>query len=370
MAAIKLYGSPFSLYTGRVRSYFIKNGIDYREIAPISQHYEDHILPAAGGRRGMPTIEFGDGTVIRDSVAIVDHFEQENGHANSPRTPKQKIINRLLDVIAAEGLLRPAMHYRWHYPEHKALLRFQFGHITPKDAPWEFTLEGRFARLQQSVDRGVPEERYALVESLYFDLLKKLDAHFTRYPYLLGGRPSVADFGLIAPMYAHLGRDIKPLSIMHEHGIWVLRWVERMNRPEPDVGEYENPLEDYFADDEIPDTLIDVLKQFAIDFVPETLAARDAINELLASENPAAGSVAQRFSGFANFEVKGEAMRAEAQPFRFYLLKRVQGEYEQLNESDRGDVTELLERCDMLPVMETKLTRDIGRDNNLEVWCQ
>ena len=161
MAAIKLYGSPFSLHTGRVRSYFIKNGIDYREIAPISQHYEDHILPAAGGRRGMPTI----------------------------------------------------------------------------------------------------------------------------------------------------------------------------------------------------------------DFVPETLAARDAINELLASENPAAGSVAQRFAGFANFEVKGEAMRAEAQPFRFYLLKRVQGEYEQLNESDRGDVTELLERCDMLPVMETKLTRDIGRDNNLEVWC-
>ena len=235
----------------------------------------------------------------------------------------------------------------------------------PGNLPWKVDSPA----CKQSVDRGVPEERYALVESLYFDLLKKLDAHFTRYPYLLGGRPGVADFGLIAPMYAHLGRDIKPLSIMHEHGIWVLRWVERMNRPEPDVGEYENPLEDYFADDEIPDTLIDVLKQFAIDFVPETLAARDAINELLVSENPAAGSVAQRFFGFADFEVKGEALRAEAQPFRFYLLKRVQDEYEQLNESDQSDVTELLERCDMLPVMKSKLTRDIGRENNLEVWC-
>ena len=369
MAAIKLYGSPLSLYTGRPRSYFIKNGIDYREIAPTSQHYEDHVLPAAGGRRGMPTIEFPDGKVIRDSVAIVDHFEQAGGHANFPRTPKQRILNRLLDVVAAEGMLRPAMHYRWDFPENEPLVRFQFEHITPIDAPWEFTLEGRFTRMHQAcIDLGVPEENYALVESLYFDLVKKLDAHFANYPYLLGGRPSIADFSLIAPMYGHLARDIKPLQILHEHGNWVLRWVERMNRPEPDVGEYENPLQDYFADDEIPDTLLDVLKQLAIDFVPETLAACDVTNELLASENPAAGTEVPRVAGFSTFEVKGNVMHAAAQPFRFYLLKRVQDEYEQLNAADKNEVTELLKRCDMLPVMGAKLTREIGRDSNLEIW--
>ena len=366
---VTLYGSPCSLYTGRARSYLIKNGIDYRETGPTSQHYEDHVLPAAGGRRGMPTIEFADGAVIRDSVAIVDYFEQEGGHPNSPQTPKHKIINRLLDVIAAEGMLRPAVHYRWNFPENEPLIQFQFEHMTPIDPAVEFTVEGRFAKMRQAcIDLGVPEENHALVESLYFDLVEKLDAHFANYPHLLGGRPSVADFGLIAPMYGHLGRDIKPLSILHEHGNWVLRWVERMNRPEPDVGEYENPLEDYFADDEIPDTLVDVLKQFAIDFVPETLAACDANNEWLASENPAAGSEVPRVAGFGTFEVKGNVIHAGAQPFRFYLLRRVQDEYEQLNESDRSDVTELLERCDMLPVMEAKLTRDIGRDNNLEVW--
>jgi hypothetical protein len=169
-------------------------------------------------------------------------------------------------------------------------------------------------------------------------------------------------------MYGHLARDIKPLQILHEHGNWVLRWVERMNRPEPDVGEYENPLQDYFADDEIPDTLVDVLKQLAIDFVPETLAACDVTNELLASENPAAGTEVPRVGGFGTFEVKGNVMHAAAQPFRFYLLKRVQDEYEQLNAADKNEVTELLKRCDMLPVMGAKLTREIGRDNNLEVW--
>ena len=369
MDPIILYGSPFSLYSGRARSYFIKNGIDYREVAPVSRHYEDHVLPAAGGRRSMPTIEFADGSVIRDSVAIVDHFEQENGYGNSPQFPKQKIINLLLDVIGAEGMLRPAMHYRWHFKENEKLVRYQFEHITPIDPPWEFTVEGRFTRMHQaSIDLGVPEEHYTLVESLYFNLVRKLDAHFENYPYLLGGKPSVADYGLIAPMYGHLSRDIKPLSILHEHGIWVLRWVERMNRPEPDVGEYDNPLQDYFEDGEIPDTLVDVLKQFAIDFVPETLAACDVTNEFLAAESPAVGSEVVRVSGFGNFTVKGDVMRASAQPFRFYLLKRAQDAYEKLNVSDRKDVTHLLERCDMLPVMGAKLTREISRNNNLETW--
>ena len=63
----------------------------------------------------MPTIEFNDGTVIRDGVAILDYFEQLNDYEYSPRPPKQKIVSLLLDVIGAEGLLRPAMHYRWNY---------------------------------------------------------------------------------------------------------------------------------------------------------------------------------------------------------------------------------------------------------------
>ena len=76
---VTLYGAPLSLYTGRARSYLIKAGIDYRETPPISDHYEDVVLAKAGGRRSMPTVELADGRVIRDSVAIVDHFEAELG---------------------------------------------------------------------------------------------------------------------------------------------------------------------------------------------------------------------------------------------------------------------------------------------------
>ena len=33
------------------------------------------------------------------------------------------------------------------------------------------------------------------------------------YPYLLGGRPSIADFGFMAPLFAHLGRDPVPAAL-------------------------------------------------------------------------------------------------------------------------------------------------------------
>ena len=127
MSPVILYGSPMSLYTGRARSYLIKAHIDYREEPPISRHYFETVIDMAGGRRSLPTIELPDGTVIRDGVAIVDHFENERGHPFSPSSPKQRIVSRLFDVIGAEGLIRPAMHYRWNFGDQNFdFLRFQF----------------------------------------------------------------------------------------------------------------------------------------------------------------------------------------------------------------------------------------------------
>ena len=84
---------------------------------------------------------------------------------------------------------------------------------------------------------------------------------------------------MIAPMYAHLGRYPKPLSLMHEHGVHVLRRVELMNRPDPDFSAANDTEEDFLGSDEIPETLLEILRHLAIDFVPETRAVREVINE-------------------------------------------------------------------------------------------
>jgi len=73
MNKITLYGTPLSLYAGRARSYLIKSRREYRETTPITSHYIEHVLPRAGHRQGIPTIEAESGEVIRDGAAIIDH---------------------------------------------------------------------------------------------------------------------------------------------------------------------------------------------------------------------------------------------------------------------------------------------------------
>ena len=366
-----LYGAPLSLYTGRARSYLIKAGIPYRETMPITEHYIKNIAPAAGGRQSMPTLELPNGDVIRDGVVIIDHFENQTRQEFSPATPKQRIVSRLFDVIGAEGLLRPAMHYRWNFPKQNLeFLRYHFQAAMPRGP-------GREERADKAMDRmrgagqafGVVPETFETIETHYLGFLKVLDTHFSDQPYLLGGKPSIADFGMLAPLYAHLGRDPRPLSLMQEHAIRVFRWVERMNRPELDVGEFKIQDGQYLASDEIPDSLVEVLKHAAIDFVPETQAAASCINTWISQQdNLEPGTECARGVGIANFQLRGVTINALAQPFRFYLLMRVQDEFESLEKRQQDEVTSFLDTCHMTDILKTKLSREIGRLNNLEVW--
>jgi glutathione S-transferase len=371
MSEITLYGSSLSLYTGRARSYLIKAGLNYRETTPITSHYQQNVLPRAGGRQGIPTIETAQGQIIRDGAAIIDHYENQNGHNFSPTTPKQRILSRLFDVIGAEGILRPAMHYRWNFPElNDDFLKFHFQSMTPRGPNREQNAENGADRMRAAcMAFGAVPETFELVETLYLELLQKLNAHFSDQPYLLGGKPCIGDFGMIAPFFGHLGRDPKPLSLMQAEAICLFRWVERMNRPDLDVGEFEVQDGEYLADDQVPESLIKLLKQIAIDFVPETQAASICINEWIDQQaDLAPGTAVERGVGLGTFDVRGVSINALAQPYRFYLLNRVQDEYASLDEQDQKDVLDLLTACDMSELLDITLTREISRENNLEVW--
>ena len=368
MDPITLYGGAFSLYTGRARSYLIKEGIAYREEPHSSDHFYNVVLPKAGGRRGIPTIEFSNGDVIRDGIAIIDHYENLNGGTSAPKTPKQNILSLLFDVIGAEGMLRPCMHYRFNQGEEEGdFLTFHFSTVYPeKDGA-----KNRIAFIKREVlpAWGVTPNTEELIETMHLKTLKTLNAHFSEYPYLFGGKPSIGDFGMIAPLYGHLGRDPVPLSLMQINAPRLFRWVERMNRLEPDIGEFENRSTTYLDNDEIPETLIDILKHFAIDFIPESLAAYECVSSWLQeNKDLPSGTEVSREVGKCKFQVDGVTIDAVAQPFRFYLIKRLQNQFDSLNVKDQEEVRQLLEQCNMDEVLDMRLSREMGRANNLEVW--
>jgi len=368
-----LYAMPHSLYSGRARSYLIKNGIPFRERSTGHESFKAEVLPK-GKLPTIPTLVTADGEVIRDGAAIIEHFEAATGRPCQPPGARQQVISALLDVIGTDGLLRPAMHYRWNFPdENFAFVRYHFLH-SQRDVPErQEKTEAMMNRMRRAaMIFGVTEQSQPVVEALYLEYLEELNAHFEHYPYLLGWRPCIGDFGLLAPMYAHLGRDPYPARLMQQRAPAVYRWVERMNHEDQDVPEYFNAGNDFLANDEIPETLIPVLKILAEDFVPETLAAAELINNWLDEHQPDPGAVAvgrlAEALGTADFTVRGETITALAQPHRFYMLQRVQDAVTGLSDEKQTEVESMLEGCGMERLPRAVLSRRIVRSDNLEVW--
>ena len=370
----RLYAITHSLYSGRARSYLIKYQIPFQELSTGHESFKAEVLPK-GKLATIPTLVTPEGEVIRDGAAIIEYFEAANDRPSRPTGPKQRIISALFDVIGTDGLLRRAMHYRWNFPEDNlAFVRYHFLH-SQRDTPERSEkTEAMMNRMRHAaMIFGVTEQTEAVVESLYLDYLEALNTHFEQYPYLLGWRPSIGDFGLIAPMYAHLGRDPHPAKLMQQRAVSVHRWVERMNRCDQDVPEFFNAGTDFVEDDVVPESLMAVLRVLAEDFVPETLAAADAINGWLAENKPEAGAPAvgrlAQAPGTATFELRGKTIEALAQPHRFYLLQRVQDDYASLSEIDKVGVDAVLGESGMAAILKASLSRRIERADNLEVWA-
>ncbi len=369
----RLYAITHSLYSGRARSYLIKQGIPFRELSTGHESFKAEVLPK-GKLPTIPTLVTPEGEVIRDGAAIIEHFESANGRPCRPPGPRQQIVSALFDAIGTDGLLRPAMHYRWNFPgDNLQFVRYHFLH-SQRNTP------ERMDKTEHMMDRmrhagmifGVTDQTRDVVEALYLEYLDALNAHFEQYPYLLGWRPCIGDFGLLAPMYAHLGRDPYPARLMQQRATSVYRWVERMNRADQDAPEYFDAGSDFLPDDEVPETLLAVLRVLAEDFVSETLAAAEFINAWLEENQPEAGTPAvgrlAQALGTTEFELRGVTISALVQPYRFYMLQRVQDIHAGLGSDDRASVNELLKNCGMTDILAAKPDRRIGRADNLEVW--
>ncbi len=186
---LMLYGAPVGLYTGKIRSYLRKQGIAYAERLPTDPVFRKEILPAIG-RFINPVIRTPDGRIVQDTADIIDFLERE-GYARSPSTPQtplQKLVALILDLFGGEGLVRPAMHYRWSYrAENEAFLRHEFGlSYRPGRLSAEAVeqqLSGFMNYLNAYLPKlGITPETRIAVEASYEDLLGRLDAHFRQHP--------------------------------------------------------------------------------------------------------------------------------------------------------------------------------------------
>ncbi|MEO0501044.1 MAG: glutathione S-transferase N-terminal domain-containing protein [Pseudomonadota bacterium] len=359
-----LWGMPVSLYTGKVRSYLLTQGIPFEERL-AGPDFIQNVVPNVG-RWIIPVLETPSGDLVQDGAAIIDGFEAEAPRA-TPDMPVARAVSALFELFGGEGLLRAAMHYRWSFDDQNLdFIRDEFTlpmqGVMPPDqiAPFFESSSGRMRKAGAMF--GVSAETAPLVEESYGEFLSLFSAHLAETPFLLGDRPSRGDYGLIAPLYAHLGRDPAPAHLMKRTAPRVFRWTERMNRPVVGGGDG-----DFRAD--VPETLKALMRFIADDYLPELGAHVAFANDWLAKhpdiepgtngqDDPTARGI-----GMATFDWRGTQLTTAVMPYRFWLLQKLQAAA-----GDDADVRALFAETGLEAMLDLKTARPVERKNHLEVW--
>ena len=247
---MKLYGSRVSYYTGKLEAYLRYKGIAYTlHGTPYDRAKE---LKEKVGAVQMPIVDREDGRWMSDTTPILFELEKEYpDNSIMPDDPVVGFIARLIEDYADEWLWRSAMHYRWSYPYSRELLsNILVDEISvPVRAP-RFILRRMIRRRQVKYftkKDGVTPSTWDHVEQGYFNALDGMTRVLEKRPYMLGSKPSLADFGLMAPMFRHFSQDPDPEEIMRTRAPLVYEWVARMwSADEPEGGGFISEVDDVF----------------------------------------------------------------------------------------------------------------------------
>jgi glutathione S-transferase len=331
-----LYGAPFSLYTGKARSYLHYKGIKFVEKLATLRVYKKIIIPKTGVRF-IPVLKTPEDTFIQDTAVIIDELESRFPQRPvMPNTPKQRIVSQLFELYGDEWLLLPAMHYRWN-KGNDAYIYANFGSIVIPGWPrFLQRIVGKKvgAKFKGFVPRlGILPETIPALEHWYeVELLPLLDSHFEQHNYLLGDAASIGDFGLMGSLYAHLYMDPYPGELMKRLAPNVVKWIERMNKTPKEVGSW-------LANDEIPATLAPILSLLFRDHWPVVASTVNKFNLWAQQTNPEA---IPRTIGKLDFKIDQTISKRSIQTFTLWKLQRILDAYALFNNREQSQITEYL----------------------------
>lgn len=372
-----------SLYTARARSYMRMNAVPFTEIKAGSEEFTGTIVPQIG-RWIIPVMKTPEDAIIQDGADIIDHLNAAGFSKNPvyPADPTLLAVAHLFELFGSHGLLRPAMHYRWNFDEvNLPFLRETFRDVMPSGLPRKdedavfLHASGRMRKAAEVF--GVNPGTYRLVEDSYAQFLLLMEEHLRQHPFILGGHATIADYGLIGAMYAHLGRDPVPLRLMQVNAPNVFRWVERMNMAETFVDEAAlNADGQLLASDNLPESLLQLMRFIAEDYLPEITAHVECANSWL-DGNPdiETGSETGNKSmksglGMASFIWQNTEIATVVIPYRFYLLQRLQDALDRQPEGAQTDIRGTFERTGLTSLLNLRTNRKMERKGNQEVWGQ
>lgn len=353
----QLLGAECSYYTGKARAYLRYKGIPFREVVASREVYKNVILPRTGVSM-IPVLISDDDIAVQDTTEIIDFLEERYPEAPVyPDTPVQRLVALLFEVYGDEWLVIPAMHYRWSFPENRDFAIGEFGRLSsPGESPEKQLEIGEhvakpFAGALPVL--GVNEESAAGIEKSYLDFLRDFDTHLADHDFLLGSKPSIGDFGLYGPLYAHLYRDPYSGRLMKEEAPRVAAWVERMQNPQVRAGSF-------LPDDQVPATLEPMLKRM---FEEQGAVLQNTIAAVAAWAGENEGQL-PRALGMHDYRIGGITAQRMIFPFNLWMWQRPFDQYHGMEAASRERADELLRRTGGYELINRDIPRRVRRENN------
>jgi len=236
----RIFGLELSPYSVKVRSYFRYKAIPHQWIVRSGEtqgEFQKYAkLPL------VPLVVSPEGEGLQDSTPILEAYEAKFPEPSiHPREPVAAFVSALLEEFGDEWGNKWMFHYRW-----------------ARDVD-QISAAGRIARASMPL---ASEEQHAVmtngirsrmvgrvwfvgsspatapqIEASFRETIDLLEAHLATRPYLFGGRPAFADFGLWGQIY-NAWTDPTPGAWIEGRAPAVLAWVQRMLWPRAE-GEFE-----------------------------------------------------------------------------------------------------------------------------------
>lgn len=234
---MRVYGVEISYFTGKLEAALRFMGLPYRRETSVPAGEEG----ASAGAARIPSLRLASGEWMTDTTPILQWLDERYpAHQLIPTQPALRFLSLLLEDYADEWLWRPAMHYRWDYEEGAQLQSRVIGAEAGRNEPYpQFMIRYGIRNRQRGLftnGDGVTPQTWDHVESIYLDTLTHFTEIFRDRPYLLGTRPSLADFGFFGPFFRHFSMDPTSARIMRETAPSVYEWVARMWNVRSDAG--------------------------------------------------------------------------------------------------------------------------------------
>lgn len=315
-----VHGLDLSYFTGKLEGYLRGKQIPYKLIEMDTADFKR--CGKATGVAQMPQVEWVDGQWLSDTTLMIPFLDEQYADTQVlPDQPLMKFVAQLLEDFGDEWLWRPALCYRWANAKDARLMSHRLADGMMRDVPLPF-----FARRWAILNRqrlhfllmdGYSANTAPRIEAHYLETLDALETIFKQHAFVLGDKPSLADYGFFGSMFRHFFCDPTPAGIMRDRAPAVHEWVARI---------WNLKLSDYaqlpFLE-EIPDCMQDLFGIVSSEFIPYMQA------------NEAALASGKRSFTFNSKDVE---MKLPVHNYRVWRFQRMRQRFQSLSMADQNSL--------------------------------